>query len=69
MELENIEVARKIIDAVGASEDIIEFVDDRPGHDQRYALDTEKIESIGWEPQWTFDEGLEKAISYYLEGE
>jgi len=66
IELENIEVTKQIIDAVGASEDLIEFVDDRAGHDQRYALDTAKIEAIGWEPEVSFEGGLERTASYYL---
>lgn len=65
-ELQNIEVARKIIDVTGASEDLIEFVDDRAGHDQRYALDTSKIERLGWEPSVTFEEGLERTAKFYL---
>lgn len=65
-ELENIEVVRRIIDSVDASEDLIEFVDDRPGHDQRYALETRKIEEIGWSPQVSFDRGLERTLQYYL---
>ncbi|WP_276248637.1 dTDP-glucose 4,6-dehydratase [Haladaptatus sp. YSMS36] len=66
-ELENIVVTRKIIDAVGASEDLIEFVKDRPGHDQRYALETEKIEALGWEPKWSFENGLQRTLDYYIE--
>lgn len=65
-ELQNVEVTEKILDAVGASKDLIDFVEDRPGHDQRYALDTSKIESLGWEPQWSFQEGLERTVSFYL---
>jgi dTDP-glucose 4,6-dehydratase len=64
-ELTNLEVARAIIDAVDASEDLIEFVEDRPGHDRRYALDTRKITALGWEPRWSFAEGLERTIEYY----
>lgn len=65
-DLQNIDVAKKVLDAVGASEDLIEFVEDRPGHDRRYALDSTKISELGWTPQWTFEEGLEKTIEYYL---
>jgi dTDP-glucose 4,6-dehydratase len=65
-ERQNVEVAREIVNAVGASEDLIEFVDDRAGHDQRYALDTSKIESLGWEPQTSFEEGLHETIEHYL---
>ncbi|TKX56660.1 dTDP-glucose 4,6-dehydratase [Halorubrum sp. SS7] len=63
----NLEVTEAILDAVGASDDLIEFVEDRAGHDQRYALDTEKIEALGWEPQYSFEEGLERAVDYYLD--
>jgi len=62
----NLEVTRAIIDAVGGSEDQISFVEDRPGHDQRYALDTSKIEDLGWEPEWSFEEGLIETVEYYL---
>jgi len=65
-DLQNIEVAKKIIDAVGASEELIEFVEDRPGHDRRYALDSTKISELGWSPQWSFAEGLKRAVEYYL---
>jgi dTDP-glucose 4,6-dehydratase len=65
-DLQNIDVAKKVLDAVGASEDLIEFVEDRPGHDRRYALDSTKISELGWRPQWSFEEGLEKTIEYYL---
>lgn len=66
IELQNLDVARRIVDAVGASEDLIKFVDDRPGHDRRYALDTSKIADLGWEASTSFDEGLERTIEYYL---
>lgn len=63
----NLEVTEAILDAVGASDDVIEFVDDRAGHDQRYALETEKIEALGWEPEYTFEAGLERTVEYYLD--
>ncbi|MFC6952843.1 dTDP-glucose 4,6-dehydratase [Halorubellus litoreus] len=63
----NLEVTRAILDAVGASENLIEFVEDRAGHDQRYALETEKIEALGWEPEYSFEEGLERTVDYYLD--
>jgi dTDP-glucose 4,6-dehydratase len=62
----NLEVTEAILDAVGADENLIEFVEDRAGHDQRYALETEKIEALGWEPKYTFEEGLERTVEYYL---
>lgn len=66
IELENRTVTQKILDAVGKDEDLIEFVEDRAGHDQRYALDTNKIENLGWEPKVSFEEGLKRTVQYYL---
>lgn len=66
VELANVELARRIVDAVGASEDQIEFVRDRPGHDQRYALDSSKVQGLGWEPRISFEEGLQRTVDYYL---
>ncbi|MYL66715.1 dTDP-glucose 4,6-dehydratase [Halorubrum distributum] len=62
----NLEVTEAILDAVGASDDLIKFVEDRAGHDQRYALDTDKIEALGWEPQYSFEDALERTVDYYL---
>lgn len=64
----NVEVARRIVDLVGADRDQIEFVDDRPGHDRRYALDTARIEALGWSPRWSFEDGLERTAEHYLDG-
>ena len=64
-ERSNLTVAERIIEALGASEDLIEFVKDRPGHDQRYALDTSKLSDLGWEPRWSFEDGLAETIAYY----
>jgi dTDP-glucose 4,6-dehydratase len=62
------EVTRAIINAVdGADKDQITFVEDRPGHDQRYAVATDKIKALGWQPEWAFADGLAETIAYYLE--
>lgn len=54
----------------GASESLITYVKDRPGHDRRYAIDSTKIsEELGWEPSVTFEEGLSATIDWYLENE
>jgi len=66
-ERQNIEVTRRIVDLVGAEEDQITFVKDRPGHDQRYALETGKIETLGWEAEWTFDKGIKATVQYYCD--
>lgn len=54
----------------GTSEKLITFVKDRPGHDKRYAIDASKLErTLGWKPQWTFDQGLAATIDWYLENQ
>lgn len=62
----NLEVARTVLDVVGADEELIEFVEDRSGHDQRYALDSSKVQSLGWESKTVFTEGLNQSAEYYL---
>jgi len=65
-EVANIDLVKTIIRLMGASEDLIEFVDDRPGHDLRYAIDNAKIvETINWHPKHTLEEGLLKTINWY----
>jgi dTDP-glucose 4,6-dehydratase len=64
-ERSNLEVARRVARAVGASEDLVTFVEDRPGHDQRYALDAEKVGALGWEPEWSFEAGLARTVEHY----
>lgn len=65
-ELSNLEVTERIVDAVGADDDLVEFVEDRPGHDQRYSIDATKLRGLGWEPQWSFEDGLSETVDYYL---
>jgi dTDP-glucose 4,6-dehydratase len=49
---------------------LIEFVTDRPGHDQRYAIDASKInQELGWQPRETFDSGLRKTVQWYLDNQ
>ncbi len=65
-EVRNIDLVRMIIKLMGASEDLIEFVDDRPGHDLRYAIDNAKIKNtVAFKPQHTLEEGLKKTIEWY----
>ncbi|NHN60123.1 MULTISPECIES: dTDP-glucose 4,6-dehydratase [Halorussus] len=63
----NLEVTKLILDAVGASKDLIEFVEDRAGHDQRYALESRKINALGWDPCYSFEEALDLTVDYYLD--
>jgi dTDP-glucose 4,6-dehydratase len=54
----------------GASEQLIQYVPDRPGHDKRYAIDATKLTNeLGWKPSVTFEEGLEKTVDWYLQNE
>ncbi len=62
----NLEVTEAILEAVGGSEDQITFVEDRAGHDQRYALEYNKLTNLGWEPSWSFEDGLDQTVEYYL---
>ena len=67
-ELENISVARRILNALGRSQELLTFVVDRPAHDRRYALDCRKMkDELGWMPAWNFDRGLPDTIRWYQE--
>lgn len=63
----NLEVVRELLRSLGKSEDLIEFVADRPGHDRRYALNITKIsQELGWQPRVSFQEGLDRTVKWYL---
>jgi dTDP-glucose 4,6-dehydratase len=66
-ERENVEVARRILDLVGADESLIRHVADRPGHDRRYSLDSGKLHELGWRPQRSFEDGLAETVAWYRE--
>ncbi len=63
----NLEVVKAIINTLGKSEDLIEFVKDRLGHDKRYAIDPTKLEQLGWKPTYTFETGIAQTIQWYLD--
>ncbi|MDQ0428869.1 dTDP-glucose 4,6-dehydratase [Planomicrobium stackebrandtii] len=63
----NLDVVRTIIQALGKSEDLIEFVEDRLGHDKRYAIDPTKIEQLGWRPVYDFESGIAQTVDWFLE--
>lgn len=64
----NIEIIKLIIGTLGKSESLIKYVKDRPGHDRRYAIDNTKITTeLGWEPAYTFEQGMKETIQWYLE--
>jgi dTDP-glucose 4,6-dehydratase len=64
-QLSNIRLTRKIVSHFGKGDEAIEFVEDRKGHDFRYDLDTTKAISLGWEPKYNFDKGLNETIEWY----
>jgi dTDP-glucose 4,6-dehydratase len=61
----NMAVVRRIVELTGAQESQIEHVADRPGHDVRYSLSSEKVRALGWSPRVRFSEGLEQTVAWY----
>ncbi|MCI0570591.1 MAG: GDP-mannose 4,6-dehydratase, partial [Myxococcaceae bacterium] len=67
-ERRNIEIVRGILQLTGKPETLIKYVQDRPGHDRRYAIDPAKIrEELGWTPAHTFEQGLEDTVRWYVD--
>lgn len=65
----NLEVVQTVLKTLGKSEALIEFVEDRLGHDKRYAIDPSKLEKLGWKPTYNFDTGIAQTIQWYVENE
>jgi len=66
----NLQVIKTILDILEKPESLIEFVKDRPGHDQRYAIDASKAKrELGWEPTMAFKTGLKETVEWYLNNE
>jgi dTDP-glucose 4,6-dehydratase len=69
-ELTNVEVAGRILRRLGRDEGLMQYVEDRPGHDVRYSLNSNQIrEKLGWKPRFAFDEALHSTINWYLANE
>jgi dTDP-glucose 4,6-dehydratase len=69
-ELTNIEIVRRILQLTGKDADLMTFVDDRPGHDIRYSLDSSKIRSkLGWKPRFSFKEALKLTVDWYVDND
>jgi len=69
-ELTNIHVVEKILDLLNKPRNLIEFVEDRPGHDIRYSLNSNKIfRELGWKPRHRFEDALKSTIEWYVENE
>jgi dTDP-glucose 4,6-dehydratase len=65
-EIDNITIVEKILSYMGKSKELIQFVEDRPGHDFRYSLDSSKLRSIDWIEKTSFEEGIMKTVDWYL---
>lgn len=63
----NIETIKTILKELDLGEEMMEHVQDRPGHDRRYAIDSSKLRSLGWEPQTTFEQGMKQTVRWYLD--
>lgn len=67
-ERSNIQIVKTVLKELGKSEDLITYVEDRKGHDLRYAIDPTKMETeLGWKPKYTFDTGIKQTIKWYLD--
>lgn len=64
----NLEVVETVLEAIGKPKSLITYVEDRKGHDMRYAIDPEKLETeLGWEPTYNFETGIKQTIQWYLD--
>jgi len=64
-ERENLHVTQRILELTGSEPSLVRHVDDRPGHDRRYALDDSKLRGLGWRPQHSFVDGLSQTVEWY----
>jgi dTDP-glucose 4,6-dehydratase len=69
VELTNKELTQRLLDACGATWDAVTYVEDRKGHDRRYAIDDTKLRGLGYAPGTTFDEGLARTVQWYRDNE
>jgi dTDP-glucose 4,6-dehydratase len=66
-EIDNITIVKKILSLMNKSEDLIEFIEDRPGHDFRYSMDSQKTKKeFNWQTKVNFEEGIKKTVDWYL---
>ncbi|MFW5692184.1 MAG: dTDP-glucose 4,6-dehydratase [Chloroflexota bacterium] len=68
-EQHNIHVVKEMLHVLGKPESLIKHVPDREGHDRRYAMTAEKLRALGWERQYTFEQGLAETVNWYRENE
>jgi dTDP-glucose 4,6-dehydratase len=69
-EIPNVEIVKTILNMLGKPKELITHVEDRPGHDQRYSLDSSKVRSaLGWKPRYEFRQALEDTVNWYVKNE
>jgi len=68
-ELANIDVVKRILELAGRDQSLISHVKDRPGHDRRYSLSSDRLEALGWSAAVPFDEGIARTVEWYRENE
>jgi dTDP-glucose 4,6-dehydratase len=64
-ERENMWITRRVLELTDGNEDLITYVEDRPGHDLRYSLDCTKLKKLGWQPEIAFEDGLQETADWY----
>ena len=68
-DVSGVEVADTVLRLLGKPASLKQFVRDRPGHDRRYALDTSRLQALGWRPRWEFESGMEATVRWYLDNQ
>jgi dTDP-glucose 4,6-dehydratase len=68
-EVRNIDLTHRILEILDRPRSLVEHVDDRPGHDTRYALDSSKVQALGWSPSMAFERGLAETVAWYRDNE
>ncbi|WP_394522581.1 dTDP-glucose 4,6-dehydratase [Lacrimispora sp. JR3] len=66
-EVTNLDLTKRILSLMGKNESFIRYVSDRPGHDLRYSLNTEKLQALGWQPQYDISSGLSQTVDWYVD--
>ncbi len=69
VETQNIVMARKLLAILGKPDSLLQYITDRPGHDRRYALNVDKVKTLGWRPRHSFDQALEETVRWYANHE
>ncbi len=68
-EVQNIDLTNMLLKDLGKGEEMIEYVEDRKGHDKRYSIDSSKLGELGWKPEMNFEQGLKETVNWYREND